>query len=187
MRKSLLAGATLALLLAGCSGLPSQNLSLHPEVEIKQPLPDKQVQLEVRDLRAHRTVGERIDKFKNRAPITLSGAETMLEHALEHALQSAGISNFGPGGPRLVLLLDELSYEATQKGVKQTVALAIKLRLNAGQSGEGYSGSYGSKLSEEFLRTPTPADNEELINKLLQQTLTRALNDPQLAEFLRSH
>ncbi len=186
MRKILLSAAIAATaLLTGCGGIPSQTLSLNPDVKVLRQLPTAPVNIQVQDLRQTPVVGDRIDRLGNRAPILLTNSTDMLGTAVQKALSSTGINTFGPGGHEMTVMLDTLSYDAKAEAVKQIIALNMQMRVKVERNGRSYTGQYATKRSEEFVRTPTPADNEELINALVQETLTRAMNDPRLLEFFQ--
>jgi len=179
---TLLAGSAL---LTGCGGIPSQTLALDPQVELQRQLPNAPVQIKVEDLRSSQVVGDRIDRLGNRAPILLTNSKDVLGNAVQRALSGTGITTFGPGGHEMTVMLDKLSYVAKAEAVKQIIALDMQMRIKVERNGRSYTGQYATQRSEEFVRTPTPADNEELINKLAQDTLTRAMNDPRLLEFFQ--
>jgi len=179
---AMLAGSAL---LTGCGGIPSQTLSLEPDVTIQRQLPNASVQIQVNDLRSSQVVGDRIDRLGNRAPILLTNSQDVLGNAVQKALSKTGVTTFGPGGHELTVMLDKLSYVAKVDAVKQIVHLDMGMRVKVERNGRSYTGQYATQRAEEFVRTPTPADNEELINKLVQDTLDRAMNDPRLLEFFQ--
>jgi uncharacterized lipoprotein YajG len=185
MMRTLLTITFAALVLSGCSALPAQNLELHPAIHAGAQLPrDTRVQIQVEDKRLSALVGLRLDRLKNTAPLSLVNATQALEHSIEHALEDMGITNFSAGEFTLTLYLDELSYIATQKNLLQEVATKSSVRLEVAKDGEYYTGRYSTEQSKTFVSTPTPADNDALINSILSETLSRAFADKNLTNFL---
>lgn len=185
MMRLLLTATLTAMLLSGCSALPAQNLELHPTIHAGQQLPrDTRVQIFVEDKRISALVGLRLDRLKNTAPLSLVNATQALEHAIEHALEDMGISRFDAGEFTLTLYLDELSYNATQKNLLQEVATKASIRVEVAKGGEYYTGRYRTEQSKTFVSTPTPADNDALMNSVLGDTLSRAFADKNLTGFL---
>lgn len=186
MLKALIALTFLATLLTGCTGLPAQNLNLHPDIQTTQKLPaNTRIVLSIVDSRQSALVGQRLDRLKNRAPLSLVGAEEFLEHAVEHALENMGITQFTPGEFTLTVFIDELTYNAQIKSVLQEVTSKAIMRVQISKGGEHYTGKYSTEMTKSFVNTPTPADNEDLINKLVGNTLDRAFSDPKLMNFIR--
>jgi len=185
MRKFFLTAIAASALLTGCGGIPSQTLSLNPTVQVQRQLPNSPVMVQVQDLRQSQVVGDRIDRVGNRAPILFINSNDVLGTAVSKSLSEVGVTTFGPGGHQMTVMLDKLSYIAKAEAVKQIISLDMKMRIKVEKNGRSYTGEYGTERKEEFFRTPTPADNEELINKLVEDTLTRAMNDPRLLEFFQ--
>lgn len=185
MKKFRVLALALPLFLSACSSLPPQDLQLSPQAKINKALPNVPVQLNIDDRRQSPLVGYRIDRFDNRAPINFNQSETVLHQAVTQALANAGISAFGPGGHTMTVVLDELKYDASLSGVEQTVQLSASMRVKIDNGRKEYTGRYTSNLSEAMLQTPTPADNEELVSGLFEDTLNRALNDPKLIRFIQ--
>ena len=185
MIKALTATVLAAAILSGCSGLPAQNLDLHPKVTSAQKLPaDTVVLVKGVDTRKSALVGKRVDRLKNTAPLSLIDAQEQLEHAVEHALEDMGVTQFQQGEFTLTVYLDELSYDATMKNLLQEVQARTTLRLKVEKGGEFYMGKYQTQTTKPFVNTPTPQDNEELFNELVGETLTRAFKDRKLMDFL---
>ncbi|MCV6589378.1 MAG: YajG family lipoprotein [Marinobacterium sp.] len=186
MRKLLCTAALASVaLLTGCSGITTQTLSLQPQVSIQRQLPNTPVAITVEDLRPSQVVGDRVDLVGNRAPILLNNSKEALGNAVHKALSQTGITAFGPGGHRLTVMLDKLSYIAKVDAVKQIVKLEMKLRVKVERGGRSYTGQYNTQRSDEFLNIPTEAENQTMIDKLVEENLNRAMNDPRLLEFFQ--
>ncbi len=175
-----------AAILSGCSGLPSQQLDLHPQVSTSRQLPaDTQMLVEAFDNRASKVLGYRVDRLKNRAPIELTNAEKTLRHAAEDALRNMGITHFGAGEFDMTIIFDELTYQAAVNDLVQKVDLGVKFRIKVEKHEQSYTGSYASTREHKFVRTPTPEDNQEIIEQLLSETMERAFNDTKLLDFIQ--
>lgn len=185
MIKAITATLLAAALLSGCSGLPAQNLDLHPEISASQKLPaDTIINVKVQDTRSSALVGQRIDRLKNTAPLSLIDAQEQLEHAVEHALEDMGVEQFHPGEFTMTVYLDELTYNAKLKNLLQEVSAQTTLRIKVEKNGQHYTGKYKTEKTQPYVSTPTPADNEELFNALVGETLSRAFTDRKLMDFL---
>jgi len=186
MLKALSATVLAATMLSGCSGLPAQNLDLHPDVVISQKLPaNTQIQVLAVDNRPSALVGQRIDRLKNTAPLSLLDAQEQMTHVVEHALEEMGITAFQPGEFTMTLYLDELTYNAKMKNLLQEVTATTSVRLKVEKDGQHYMGKYQTETTKSFVNTPTPADNEDLFNVLVSDTLSRAFADQKLMNFIR--
>ena len=185
MIKALSATLLAAAILSGCSGLPAQNLDLHPKINATQKLPaDTMIHVKAVDTRNSALIGQRIDRLKNTAPLSLIDAQEQLEHAVEHALEDMGIKQFQPGEFTMTVYLDELTYNAKMKNLLQEVSAQTTLRIKVEKNGQHYTGKYKTDTTKPFVNTPTPADNEELFNTLVGETLSRAFADRKLMDFL---
>lgn len=175
----------MTLLLTACSSLAPQQLTLTPAISINKPLPKTPALVLVEDKRSSPIIGYRVDRFENRAAITFDDTKPVIQTALNNALQRAGVTALGPGGYTLTASLDELTYTAAIKGLNQQVKLSTSLRLKIELDGKQYSGRYSSNLDKKIVSTPSPEDNQQLVNQLLEQTLNRAMNDPKLLRFIQ--
>ncbi len=182
----------LPLLVSACTSLSPQQVELQPQIDTNQRLPGGiQVELEARDLRKTPVIGHRISRFEQNAFITLArDARYTLLSSAQQALRQMGVYRFGAanGGRdavKLTLLLDELSYKASQTSTQQQVRLRMKLRIVAQMNGRSLTGEYQSSHQYQSPLTPSEGKNQELINALASETLSRAFNDPKLLNFIK--
>ncbi|GGO81071.1 hypothetical protein GCM10011348_19240 [Marinobacterium nitratireducens] len=182
----------LALLMSACTSLSPQQVELQPLVDTRQRLPGGlSVALEAKDLRPTPVIGYRVSRFEQNAFITLArDARYTLLSTAQQALRQMGAYRFAPSvsganGLKISLLLDRLSYDASQHSVRQEVRLDMALRLVAEYRGRAFTGQYQSQKTHSSPLPPSEAKNQELLNDLASETLTRAFNDPKLIEFLR--
>ncbi|UTW13782.1 YajG family lipoprotein [Marinobacterium rhizophilum] len=180
-----------ALTLGGCTSLSPQQIELQPQIDSWQRLPSGiQVELDAKDLRSSPIIGHRVSRFEQNAFITLArDARYTLLSSAQQGLRQMGAYQFGPatgqrGQLKITLLLDELSYKASQEGSQQQVRLQMKLRLVAQMNGRSLSGEYRSEQRYQSPFTPSESKNQELFNLLASDTLTRAFNDPKLLQFI---
>ncbi|WP_027857667.1 YajG family lipoprotein [Marinobacterium jannaschii] len=188
MLKRTLPLALTAAILSGCSGLPSQQLELSPQITTTHQLPnDTQILVDTFDNRDSQILGFRIDRLNNKAPISLANAESVIRVAAENALKKMGAANFTTGEFDMTIFIDEMKYEARIEKLIQHIDLAIKLRVKIEKYDKHYVGSYGTTQQHQFVSTPTPEDNKEIVEALLNQTLDRAFSDPRLLEFIQAN
>lgn len=192
--KSLLFVCLLSILGSGCTSLSPQQVELQPQIDTQQRLPGGlQVELDAKDLRNSPIIGHRISRFEQNAFITLSrDARYTLLSSAQQALRQMGVYRFGPasgqrGELKLTLLLDELSYTASQHSTQQQVRLTMKLRLVAQMNGRSLTGEYQSTQQYQSPLTPSERKNQELLNVLASDTLSRAFNDPKLFRFINQN
>lgn len=187
-----IAALLLTLALAGCTSLSPQQVELQPQVDTRQRLPNGlQVELDARDLRKTPIIGFRVSRFEQNAFITLArDARYSLLSSAQQALRQMGVYRFGPAeghdqGLKLTLLLDRLSYDASQHRIQQQVQARMELRLVAEYRGRTFTGRYQSRKEYRSPLPPSEARNQALLNELASDTLTRAFNDPKLLGFIR--
>ncbi|MFC6668855.1 YajG family lipoprotein [Marinobacterium aestuariivivens] len=182
----------LSLALTGCTSLSPQQVELQPRIDTRQRLPNGlQVELDARDLRKSPVLGYRVSHFEQNAFLTLArDARYSLLSSAHQALRQMGVYRFGavagnPGGLKLTLLLDRLSYDASQHTTQQQVLMQMELRLVADYRGRTFTGRYQSQKEYRSPLPPSEAKNQTLLNELAGDTLTRAFNDPKLLDFIR--
>ncbi|MGB0733091.1 MAG: YajG family lipoprotein [Pontibacterium sp.] len=185
MKIKAIAISLLTLVLSACAGLNAQNLDLHPSATATGYIPPTATfSLKVVDGRSSALVGERQDRLGNQAPISLTDASAQLHHAIEHALEDANV-NFSPSPKfKLTVYLDELTYKDTIKNLLHNVETAVTLRFVIDRNGTLFTGTYGAKNEHKIPNTPTPEQNNEMFDKLIGETITRALGDNELLTFL---
>jgi uncharacterized lipoprotein len=181
----------LITLVTGCTSLSPQQIELQPQIDTQQRLPSGiQIELDAKDLRTSPIIGHRVSRFEQNAFITLAtDARYTLLSSAQQGLRQMGAYQFGNNtGQRnelkITLLLDELTYKASQVGSQQQVRLQMTLRLVTQMNGRSLSGEYKSEQRYQSPLTPSERKNQELFNLLASDTLSRAFNDPKLLHFI---
>lgn len=181
----LLLALSILSILTACSTLNSQLLDLHPQIDVKRKLPpDTRVDIISRDLRKTPVIGFRHTDKKPAPEIHLKDSVDLLHHTTEHALEDMGVSRFYPGEFLLEISLIDLTYKVEKSTLKQKVILYMELRVKVSKGKKSYSGSYSGNKEHIYVKTPSEEENEKAINELVQSTMSNALNDPQLLDFL---
>ena len=172
--------------LAGCSSITTQELDLHPQVETTHELsPSKRFEVIARDLRSSPVLGYRQTDKEPKPEIVLNNAEHILAHTAEHALEDMGITRFNGGEYRLEVSLTKLDYIVRNDHLKQRIEVSMKMRMKISNGNQSYMGNYSSSDEHIYLKTPSALENEKIINKTVNSTMTRAFNDPLLINFIR--
>lgn len=179
--------SVIALLsLPGCVNFSTQTLDLHPEIMTSRDLPkDLRVEIKTKDLRKDPVIARLPGKKGETADIVLKDPHQLLHHSAEHALEDMGVSRFYYGGFVMTLSLKHMSYETTRKNLQNQVDLQMKLRVQVKKGDKEYNGNYSTHNQHFFVKTPSAKDNEEIITKLVSDTLSRAFNDVALLDFMQ--
>lgn len=180
--------ALITLLLAGCAKSPQQ-VMLAPQIDTDAQLSRSPVvQFNIVDNRADPVLGTRGGVYATSHLTLARPLDEALRPEIERTLQALGaeLNQVTPFPVRLTLYLDTLTYrteEATTPPINVTLHAAITAK---GSSKEReYEGRWESTQKHQFLRIPSEAKNEEIINELLSETLSRMFNDPKLLRFLQ--
>lgn len=189
---SLHKSATLATLLlissviSGCVTLNSQELDLHPELQVSRKLDkDTRIDVQAKDIRTNKVIGYRATGEKPLPEIVLKDSVTLLKHTTEHALEDMGIRRLFPGEFKLHIDLVDLNYHVTKVALKQTIDLNMKIKVDLSKGNKRYTGSYSSNKQHIFVGTPTEEDNTKIINELVTENMNLMVNDPQLLDFIQ--
>ncbi|MCP4598536.1 YajG family lipoprotein [Neptuniibacter sp.] len=187
IQKILILIAVLSILpLSGCTTLNSQTLDLHPEIQVsRQFSKEKRFDIQPKDLRVNKVIGLRHTGKDPQPEIVLQDSLKLLSHTAEHALEDMGIRRFYAGEFTLKVSLLDLNYKVKKSGLKQTIDLDMKMRVELSKGVKSYTGNYATTKQHVFLNTPSEQDNEEIIGKLVSETMNRAFNDPQLLDFIQ--
>lgn len=176
----------LALSVTGCMSFNAQTLDLHPEVQVNRQLSkEKRIDVQPLDLRNSPVIGLRSTSKQPHPEIRLKDSLKLLKHTTEHALEDMGIRRFYGGEFTMKVSLLDLSYTAKKAALKQTVDLAMLLRIEVSKGDKSYTGTYRSDKQHTFVGIPSEKENEEIIGKLVSETLSLGMNDNQLIDFLQ--
>ncbi|MFP5223722.1 MAG: YajG family lipoprotein [Acidobacteriota bacterium] len=187
---TLLTALVLAGLLAACSGVQPQSVSLHPEV--KSPTGNvgkgKTLAFKVMDARADKVVGYRNADGGRSASISVEGdLSKAVGEAAERTLIGLGFkpASFKENAPlSLVITIRELNYSA--QGLTVTRKIATKCVLSARVvNGPGHwEGSFPVAQEKEVVTAPDETANARFINDVLSESLTMLLSDPEMVQYM---
>ncbi|MFW1677204.1 YajG family lipoprotein [Pontibacter sp. JAM-7] len=187
MRSYFILSLTFLAMLSGCSAFVAQTVQPEPQVSFNRALPPGvRIQLETADLRRSQKLGNRLNSRNQQVPVSAIDLAATLNKSLQDAVIAAGI-NLAPSAMKFRLELTQLSYKANPEGPGQTVTVTAAMRIRLDNSAEHYMGQYSTSQEQRFVTTPNEGDNAHLINRALEATLQRGLNDPQLLDFMQSH
>ncbi|MFB9885449.1 YajG family lipoprotein [Balneatrix alpica] len=187
MRSALFAAA-LSLTLAGCA-LSPQSITLAPTIQPGQFAAQGQiVSIQVEDRRPSPIIGTRGGVYPKTSTLSLNNnLNTTLSNSLARTMQQMGfrIAPPGQGDANLTVIIDQLTYDSGVKNLLTTVDLATSVRVVASRSNYNYTGRYQSEKHHEFVRKPNEETNQQIINELFSETLSRAFRDPKLIQALQ--
>ncbi len=178
---------TIASLLSGCAGFVAQTVIPEPQASITQSLPPGLTpSVATADLRPGPKLGNRLNHRNEQAAISAQDLSSALNKSLQEALIAKGIS-IEPGRMHFTLELTQLNYKVNPEGPGQTVAVTAAMQARLDNGAEHYLGQYSTTQEQRFVTTPNEGDNTHLVNRALEATLQRCLNDPKLLNFLKGY
>jgi uncharacterized lipoprotein YajG len=86
--------------------------------------------------------------------------------------------------PQFQVYLDSLDYRVPEGSYITQVDLSAKIRIRVVSSGQRFEGTYSSDISERVPKAPSDEKNEELVDKVVSDVLSRALSDQKLRRFI---
>ena len=180
----------LVLLLAGCSALPPQSVTLAPQVKAPGGNVGKgrTVALKVVDARGDKVVGYRNTDGARTAPITVEGDLTRsVGEAVEHSLASLGFkpAPFKDGAPLgMTVTIRELSYSAQSATVTRKISAKCVLSARVTNGPGTWEGSFPVAQEKEVVTTPDENANARFVNDVLSESLSMLLSDPEMVQYL---
>ena len=189
MRKLITLLAATAFILSGCAQSPQQ-VRLSPKVDVSNYLNNQPaVHLSVVDKRPSKILGTRGGVYRNSNHLTLArDLESSLKPIASAALNEMGIvvDQSHPMPTQLKLVVEKLSYQVKDN---QTLPIEIKLEAQiaavADKNGQRQATRYQSGQVHKFFKAPSEEQNEQIINEIVSETLTRLFNDPKLINLIR--
>ncbi|MBI4803619.1 MAG: hypothetical protein HY795_00105 [Desulfovibrio sp.] len=177
-------------ILAGCSAVPPQSVSLVPQV--KAPTGNvgkgKTVALKVVDARGDKIIGYRNTDGSRTAPITVEGDLTKsLGQATERTLSELGFkpAPYKDGAPlSLVITLRELQYSAQSLTVTRKISAKCVLSARVVNGPGTWEGSFPVSQEKELVTAPDENANAKFINDVLSESLSMLLSDPEMVQYL---
>jgi uncharacterized lipoprotein len=179
---------TLALLVTACAQSP-QRLNIQPTLSISGDAVGngRAIIVSAADQRPNKVLGSLGGVYGSSATITIGNdIEQALTRATNGMLASQGyvVNSPDPNALQLNIVLEGLTYQPLDQAVGNAVKLTAVLRADVTKHGETFSGRYQSDSERRSVGKPDAEDNEQYINELLSDTLTRMFNDNRLRDFL---
>lgn len=177
-----------ALAMAACAYSPQQ-VMIQPELDVADDVygQGRIVAVQAEDQRSNKAIGSRGGAYPDTSLITPANdiSEAMVK-ATKAGLRQQGFSvdSNQPPVATFKVIVDTLNYENDKDTVTAKVNLMAVLRVEINVAEKTHSGVYKSAISQQLVIKPTAGTNEKLINKVLSQTLQRALADPKVKAFL---
>jgi uncharacterized lipoprotein len=185
----LLVIASVAVLAAACAHSPQQ-LTVQPLITASGEAfgNGRAILVTASDQRKNRVLGTLGGVYGASATITIANdLESAMVRATNGLLAANGfvVNSPDPGAVQLTVVIEDIRYEnndeqALGKDVKMTAAL----RAEVLKGGASFSGRYQTNAQYRSVSTPDAKENSRRVNDLLQQTLMRMFEDPQLRAFL---
>lgn len=140
------------------------------------------------DQRQNRVLGTLGGLYGASTTITIvNDLESAMVRATNGLLAANGFVVNSPdsNAAQLTVVIEDIRYEDNSKDkLGKDVKMTAALRAEALKGGASFSGRYQTNAQYRSVTTPDTKDNEKRVNDLLQQTLERMFQDPQLRAFL---
>ncbi|MFP8967854.1 YajG family lipoprotein [Pokkaliibacter sp. CJK22405] len=172
------------LVLAGCA-LSPQAVNVNPQITPgSYAATGKRISVTVSDQRASKVLGTRGGIYAQTSNVTLSSqAPQRLKGSMAGALTQMGfqITTSENADVQMNVILDKLTYQPSVRSLIQVVDLSDAIRIVVSSpNGSSYTGSFKTEKHHEFSHVPSEETNSKIINELLAETLSHALQDPKL-------
>ena len=181
--------AALAMLAAACAYSPQQ-LNVQPSITASGESfgNGRPILVSASDQRQNRSLGVIGGVYGATTTITIANdLETAMVRATNGLLAANGfvVNSPDPSAVQLTVVIEDIRYEDNSKDkLGRDVKMTAALRAEALKGGANFSGRYQTNADYRSVTTPSAKDNEQRVNDLLQQTLVRMFQDPQLRAFL---
>ncbi len=187
---AVMAALLCAAVLAACSTVPPQSVTLYPQA--KAPTGNvgkgKTVAFKVVDARADKVVGFRNTDGSRTAPITVAGdlAQAVGESA-GRVLSELGFKPvaYKEGAPlSLVIIIKELGYSAQGATVTRKISAKCVLSAKVVNGPGHWEGSFPVSQEREMVMAPDENANARFINDVLSESLSLMMSDPEMVQYL---
>ena len=187
--KKLFGGLVLASLMLGGCAMSPQQLAINPDitVQVSEPVSNGEMGLTVYDERPSAVLGSRGGVYSETSMIS-TGADftTTIRTATEQALQKMGLDvSMSEDAPQFQLYIDRLTYELLDSYL-HNVEIKASAHVVATHAGQRFTGRYSSDLNQKLATAPSNKKNDELVNQVVNDMLSRMLKDEALQAFLRT-
>lgn len=183
-----LAALLTVFLATGCAQSP-QRIHVQPALSISGDAHGggKPVIVSATDQRPSKVLGSLGGVYGSTSTITIANSiEEALTRAANGLLASQGyvVNSPDSSAAQLNIVIEAITYEPIEQPVGRAIKLTAVLRAEATKQGETFTGRYQSESERRSVTRPDPEENEQYVNELLSDTLTRMFNDNRLRDFL---
>jgi uncharacterized lipoprotein YajG len=176
-----------SLLVTGCASAP-QMLKVSPILVLDNlqgvTIP---VELVISDQRENvNLLGYRTAKNESEIGFSQSVAKSMgesIQSALIH--QGVRISKDGNAGSRLEVQLNQLSYTTPDENWVSSIEVKAEVLLVLSRSEAVLKKRFNANRKQDVIAAPTKEFNQEFMNTLISELINNALNDKEIASFLK--
>ena len=180
---------SLALVLLSACAYSPQQITIEPRIDTGGDAygNGRAIAVSAEDAREQKVLGTRGGVYKDTSTITVANDMVQaIARAAQAKLATLGFNvNSDQPSASMNVVVEQLSYDVPDKGgLGKTIDLKCALRVDVKAGSESYSGHYRTSAQQEALMTPSMASNQQMINKLLSDTLARAFTDPKMKAFL---
>lgn len=182
---------SLALLLAcGACALSPQSIKIIPLVEVQRSTAGNNTWLaiEVKDNRESNVIGARGGIYETATITTEDNIAATLQSEITRVYRELGYQIADPGAAtdaRLTLGVQDIAYAARQNNLLWNVEVTVAIRADVETGGRITSNTIEDRLSKDFPSPPTPAQNGNLVNDVINRVLQRIVEDETLRGALR--
>ena len=179
---------SLFVLLAGCAYSP-QMVTVTPQIALETGMPGqgRMIRVSAVDHRKNPVLGTLGGIYGDSSSIGLANdVEQALLASVSDALMRLGFvaDPSYQGDLRLAVSLDELVYSCPDNVYSNKVDMRTVVSIEASRAGSTYRNSYRSKAEKRFVGHPDQAENQQQINTMLSDTLTRVFKDSAFIDFI---
>lgn len=184
----LLITLTLSLGLISACALSPQVVDIYPQVKVSGPAygQGRQVDVQVVDKRDSQILGSRGGVYDSSSTITINNnLQSAVLATAQDGLKQLGFNgNSGAQPATMVITINQLTYDTKQKNLLYYVDLEASMSVTTTIAGNVHTGNYKTQGNHQFGQAPDAAKNASILNKLISDTIDRALSDNNLAKFI---
>ena len=175
------------MLLVGCSSTP-QKLTVAPQLQFSELSgANTGVELIINDKRENTArLGYR--NAKNQGEITFNASlSSSLGESIQQALLDQGIEMKKGPEPltKLEIQVLELYYRSPDETWVSHIEMGAKILVSVSRGNTNIKKRFASNRSQDVATAPTAEFNENFMNAMLSELLNKALNDKEIANFLK--
>jgi len=178
----------LSIFLSACAFSPQQlTITPRPEFNAERYGMGKPVVVLAEDLRVNKVLGSRGGAYAETSVVTIGNDFSQaLIKAAEDALAIQGFDVLGQKEPvaQFKVIVDELSFDIPAQTMVSVINLKALMRVEVKAGGETYEATYKTQSDQKILGYPSLEKNQEIVNGLISDTMSRIFEDQKLKAFL---